>query len=173
MPTAATLGHSNEQNMSPEILTVAIGVGLIVSLLFSEVFGLAAGGLVVPGYCALFLREPVVILITLGVAVATHLIVKLLGSLMILFGKRRTVLVILVAYVLRLLIDQTMLTSLRDLPIFADSGIIIVGYIIPGLIALWFDRQGILETVSTLIAASVVVRIVLILVFGNELLYMV
>lgn len=159
--------------MSPEILTVAIGVGLIVSLLFSELFGLAAGGLVVPGYFALFLRDPAVILITIAVAVATHLIVKLLGSVMILFGKRRTVLVILVAYVLRLLIDQTVLVSLQSSMLFADSGVVIIGYIIPGLIALWFDRQGVLETVSTLVAASVVVRIVLILIFGNELLHMI
>ena len=92
---------------------------------------------------------------------------------MILFGKRRTVLVILVAYVLRLLIDQLMLPTLHEMPIFVDSGVIIIGYIIPGLIALWFDRQGVLETISTLIAASVVVRIVLILVFGNELLHLI
>lgn len=158
--------------MSSEILTVAIGVGLVVSLLFSELFGLAAGGLVVPGYFALFLRDPAVIAMTLGVAIATHLIVRLLGSVMILFGKRRTVLVILVAYVLRLLIDQTVMGSLHQLTIFADSGVVLIGYIIPGLIALWFDRQGVLETISTLIAASVVVRIILILIFGNELLHM-
>jgi poly-gamma-glutamate biosynthesis protein PgsC/CapC len=159
--------------MSSEILTVAIGVGLVVSLLFSELFGLAAGGLVVPGYFALFLREPAVIAMTLAIAIATHFIVHMLGSVMILFGKRRTVLVILVAYVLRLLLDQTMMTSLHNLPIFGDSGVVIIGYIIPGLIALWFDRQGVLETICTLIAASVVVRIVLILVFGNELLHLI
>ncbi len=31
-----------------ELLSVAIGIGLAVSLLFSELFGLAAGGMVVP-----------------------------------------------------------------------------------------------------------------------------
>lgn len=39
-----------------------------------------------------------------------------------------------------------------------------------GLIAIWFDRQGILETLTTLIAASVVVRVIIILIFGNAIL---
>lgn len=156
--------------MDPEILTTAIGIGLLVSLLFSELFGLAAGGLVVPGYIALFWREPTAIALTLAVAFATHLIVQLIGSGIILFGKRRTVLVILVAYLLRLAIDLSMGDYLASHPVFSDTGVVIIGYIIPGLIAIWFDRQGILETLTTLIAASVVVRVIIILIFGNAIL---
>ena len=36
----------------------SIGLGLVVSLVFSEILGLAAGGLVVPGYIALYLDQP-------------------------------------------------------------------------------------------------------------------
>ena len=36
----------------------SIGIGLIVSLVFSEILGLAAGGLIVPGYIALYLDQP-------------------------------------------------------------------------------------------------------------------
>ena len=42
-----------------DILTASIGIGLVVSLMFSEMFGLAAGGMVVPGYIALYLNRPV------------------------------------------------------------------------------------------------------------------
>ena len=35
-----------------DLLPVSVGIGLAVSLLFSELFGLAAGGMVVPGYVA-------------------------------------------------------------------------------------------------------------------------
>jgi hypothetical protein len=38
----------------------------------------------------------------------------------------------------------------------------VVGFIIPGLIALWMDRTGPVLTLSPLIVASVVVRLVLI-----------
>jgi poly-gamma-glutamate biosynthesis protein PgsC/CapC len=152
--------------MDPEILTTAIGIGL----LFSELFGLAAGGLVVPGYIALFWREPIAIVFSLALAFATHIIVQLIGTGIILFGKRRTVLVILVAYLLRLTLDFAAGDYLAAHPAFSDTGVVVIGYIIPGLIAIWFDRQGILETLTTLIAASVVVRVIIILIFGNAIL---
>lgn len=157
--------------IDPEILTVAIGVGLAVSLLFSELFGLAAGGLVVPGYVALFIDRPIVIITTILIAVCTWLIVKLLGSMTILFGKRRTVLVILVAYLLRLVFDYTAAEAFANFATGDDSGLIVIGYIIPGLIALWFDRQGVIQTLSTLAAASVAVRMILILVFGSSIIF--
>jgi len=157
--------------IDPEILTVAIGVGLAVSLLFSELFGLAAGGLVVPGYVALFIDKPFVIITTLLIAVFTWLIIKLLGSMMILFGKRRTVLVILVAYLLRLVFDYTIAESFANYTFGPDAGLIVIGYIIPGLIALWFDRQGVVQTLATLTAASIAVRMILILVFGSSIVF--
>ncbi|MEJ6581271.1 MAG: poly-gamma-glutamate biosynthesis protein PgsC [Akkermansiaceae bacterium] len=157
--------------IDPEILTVAIGVGLAVSLLFSELFGLAAGGLVVPGYVALFIDKPFVIVTTLLIAVFTWLIIKLLGSMMILFGKRRTVLVILVAYLLRLVFDYTIAETFANFAFGPDAGLIVIGYIIPGLIALWFDRQGVVQTLATLTAASVAVRMILILVFGSSIVF--
>ena len=45
----------------------------------------------------------------------------------------------------------------------------VIGYIIPGLIAIWFDRQGWIETLCALFTAAVVIRLVLVLVFGVEL----
>ena len=153
-----------------EILTVAIGLGLVISLLFSELFGLAAGGLVVPGYFAIFLHQPVLIATTIAAALVTHSVVRLLGSFFILYGKRRTVLVILVAYILRMTVDITLAEQLLSLMPDQDGATVVIGYIIPGLIALWFDRQGILETLTTLAAASAVVRIILILIYGNDFL---
>ena len=40
------------------MVELAITLGLIFSLLSYEVFGLAAGGIVVPGYIALQLSQP-------------------------------------------------------------------------------------------------------------------
>ncbi|NIP86402.1 MAG: poly-gamma-glutamate biosynthesis protein PgsC, partial [Planctomycetales bacterium] len=81
-----------------ELLTVSIGIGLAISLLFSEMFGLAAGGMVVPGYFALFLNRPVDIVLTLIAALFTYFVVHLLSTFIIVYGKRRTVLMILVGY---------------------------------------------------------------------------
>ena len=42
----------------------------------------------------------------------------------------------------------------------------VIGYIIPGLIAIWLERQGVIETLAAATAASVIVKLMLILVAG-------
>ena len=149
----------------PDIVTVSLGLGLVISLAFSEFLGVAAGGMVVPGYVALFLDRPLVILVTLLVSYLTFFAVHSLSTVMVIYGRRRTVLMILVGFLFGWLI--------RSLgPLSTDFGVIelsMVGYIIPGLIAVWIDRQGTLETFSALITASVIVRLGLILVSRGEL----
>ena len=151
-----------------DLLAVAIGVGLAVSLHFSEMFGLAAGGMVVPGYFALYLDDPAAVIMTLVVALATFFVVHLLSMVMIIYGKRRTVLMILVGYILRMFMDYVAIDASPALDAITSSDLVIIGYIIPGLIAIWIDRQGLVETISTLLAASVVVRLILIVIFGTE-----
>ncbi len=150
-------------------LSVAIGVGLAVSLVFSEVFGLAAGGMVVPGYFALYLHRPIDVGLTIVAALATYFIVYLLGTIVIIYGKRRTVMMILVGYLVRMVMDVVPYGSLHGLETFARSDFVVIGYIIPGLIAIWLDRQGLVETLTTLLTASVVVRLIMIIVFGSEM----
>ena len=44
-----------------------------------------------------------------------------------------------------------------------------IGYIIPGLIAYWMMRQGIVETLCTMIMASFIVRLALVTAHGGKL----
>jgi poly-gamma-glutamate biosynthesis protein PgsC/CapC len=150
------------------VLSVAIGVGLAVSLVFSEMFGLAAGGMVVPGYFALNLDKPLDVVLTIAVAMVTYLVVHLMSTLMIIYGKRRTVLMILTGYLVRLFMDAIPYDVVRSAALASTVDLKVVGYIIPGLIALWMDRQGLVETLSALLTASVVVRLILILVLGAD-----
>lgn len=145
-----------------EFLPVSIGIGLAISLMFSEMFGLAAGGMVVPGYIALHLTDPAAVLLTLGAGLLTFIVVRLLGSLAIIYGRRRTVLMILIGY----LIGGAVRYLLGRMG--TDAEYAVIGYIIPGLIAIWLDRQGVIETFSSLVTASVVVRLVLIVALGPE-----
>jgi poly-gamma-glutamate biosynthesis protein PgsC/CapC len=149
-----------------DLIITSIGLGLVVSLVFSEVLGIAAGGMVVPGYFALYLDQPMMILTTIMIAYLTYIIVHSLSSFMIIYGRRRTVLMIITAFLL-----GALLRHFGQVPI-ANSGldIKVVGYIIPGLIAIWMDRQGPIETLSALTIASVVVRLGLIIINGGDLL---
>lgn len=154
-----------------ELLSVAIGIGLAVSLLFSELFGLAAGGMVVPGYFAVALSRPIDVILTVIAALATYLIVYLMSTLMIVYGKRRTVMMILVGYLVRMLFNHMPVDFLSPVEELAGphTEFQVIGYIIPGLMAIWFDRQGWIETLCVLLAAAVVIRLTLILIFGFEL----
>jgi poly-gamma-glutamate biosynthesis protein PgsC/CapC len=149
--------------------TVSIGVGLVVSLLFTECFGLAAGGMIVPGYLALSLDRPADIGLTLAAALATYLVVALISKTAIVYGRRRTVLTILFGFLVGSLVRAVPLaaaswTGPTGLGGFDAS---VVGFIIPGLIALWMERQGIVPTCSIVLTSAVVVRLTLIL-FGME-----
>lgn len=154
-----------------ELLPLAIGIGLAVSLLFSELFGLAAGGMVVPGYIALALPHPVAVVLTIGAGFATYAIVHALSSIAIVYGRRRTVLMIVVGYLVGALTRSLVGEALSQPG--GGTGpeeLTVIGYIIPGLIAIWYDRQGVIATTATLITAAVVVRLTLVLIIGTELL---
>jgi poly-gamma-glutamate biosynthesis protein PgsC/CapC len=149
-----------------ELLPLSIGIGLVVSLLFSEFFGLAAGGMVVPGYIALRLSQPLDVLLTLMAAFFTFAIGHSLSSVIIVYGRRRTVMMILVGYLMGVLLRAFIVAPFEQVE---NLEFRIIGYIIPGLIGIWMDRQGIVETLSALLVAAVVVRLVLILFIGSEL----
>jgi poly-gamma-glutamate biosynthesis protein PgsC/CapC len=165
--------------MSAEhLLTVAIGVGLVVSLLLSELFGLAAGGVVVPGYLALSLDRPVALGVTLGVALVSFLLVRGMSSYLIIYGRRRASLMILTGYILgvaaELVIEPKLAVMTAPAPglpyapdLSASAGFRVIGYVIPGLIAIWLDRQGVVQTLAVMLTASAIVRLVLLAVTGE------
>ncbi|HYO24872.1 MAG TPA: poly-gamma-glutamate biosynthesis protein PgsC [Lacipirellulaceae bacterium] len=158
-----------------DLLSASIGIGLAVSLLFSELFGLAAGGMVVPGYIALYLNRPVDVALTLAASAVTYMVVHSLSTFIIVYGKRRTVLMIVIGYLVRGLFAQIPFYTSDPLYMLSEqlsnapAEFSVIGYVIPGLIAIWMDRQGVWETLAALVTSAVVVRLTLMLVFGLEL----
>jgi len=146
-----------------ETLSLFVGCGLVVSLFFSELLGFAAGGLVVPGYVALYFDQPVAILSTLVVAIMAFGVVRIASGFAIIYGRRRTVLTIIVAYILGFAVRH-LLTGQLEFHI----EMVVIGYIVPGLIAIWMDRQGAVETICTLTTAAVITRLIMILIFGGD-----
>lgn len=146
-----------------ELLPLSVGIGLAVSLLFTELFGIAAGGMIVPGYLALNLHRPLNVVVTIGAGFVTFAIVHAMSSFVIVYGRRRTVLMILVGYLVGMLIRW----STGSLAL-GGMELDVIGFIIPGLIAIWLDRQGIIETLGALLTAAVVVRLILVLFISTE-----
>ena len=136
----------------------AIGIGMAISFIFYEITGLSAGGVVVPGYIALFLTQPFRILVTILIAFSVYFMVTFLSNYTILYGRRRFLAMILLGFIFKWIIEEIII----KLPV---SGIELqsIGYIIPGLIANEMRRQGILPTLYSLAIVASMVRLILLL----------
>jgi poly-gamma-glutamate biosynthesis protein PgsC/CapC len=147
------------------IIVEAVGFGLLVSLIFSEVIGLTAGGMVVPGYMALYLDQPLRIAGTVIAALATYVTLRFLSNFMILFGRRCLVF----SVVLGFLYGGLMRYLMVHVPAPELAEVVAVGYIVPGLLAYWMDRQGVVVTLCVMVMAAVPVRLGLIILHGGDL----
>ena len=47
------------------------------------------------------------------------------------------------------------------------QSVAVIGNIIPGLIANWMDRQGVVRTVSVVLLTAVIVKLMIIVLFGG------
>jgi poly-gamma-glutamate biosynthesis protein PgsC/CapC len=125
-------------------------LGLLLSLLFLGLTGLHPGGIIVPSYLVLFIEDPLRIAATFAAAVLTLFCFRLVSRHLIIFGTRRYVFMILAAGFWTAL----SIYLLPDLfPGFLEFRVI--GWIIPGLIANHFERQGVLITTASVVTVTV------------------
>lgn len=148
------------------MVEIAVGLGVLFSLLFTEFFGVAAGGIVVPGYVALQLHDPYQLVGTLIVALLTFLVLRAAAQFIFIYGRRRMVLAILIGFILGYLSRQLVLHRFLDVNIHLQA----IGYIIPGLIANWMERQGLFRTIAGVVIAACAVRLLLMIITGGEIL---
>jgi len=147
------------------MIEISVGLGVILSMVFQEVVGVSAGGIVVPGYVALQMHEPLRLLGTFLVSFVTFGVIKVLGRFMFIYGRRRLVLSILLGFVLGYFSRRTMVWDMFGVDLQMQA----VGFIIPGLIANWMDKQGVVKTLLALLLVASCVRLLMMLVTGGEL----
>ena len=131
--------------------------GVLISLLYTEFTGLSAG-LIVPGYLALCLHSPWRIVDTLVIAAVAVGICKLLSKSIILYGRRRFAFLLVLTFFLSLLA--------QEISLFPSGGIVI-GTLIPGIIAREFDRQGFADTLLSLALTTGLVAAILLVLGGS------
>src|SRR2546426_4529908 len=144
------------------VLQTAVFVGIAVSMFWYERSLLSPGGVVVPGYVALFLLlRPEVVAYTLAIALTTAALMRYASRFTILFGRRRFAVTMLAAMSLSIAIELIVgpFTGL-------DPGFQVIGFIIPGLIANEVLRQKIIPTLSTLGIVSAITAGITILLVG-------
>lgn len=126
-------------------------IGLVVSLLIVEVFGVWPGGIIVPAYLALALDRPARVGATVAASLLALAAYKAVSRYFLLFGKRRFVVMLLVG---GLLIQASVLLFPRVMASPLDMRVI--GWVIPGLLANNLERQKFFPTLAALVSATIV-----------------
>ena len=142
------------------MLHIAIGLSIILGFLSVEFLGLFTGGLVSAGYLAFYMDQPWRLVSTLVLAVVIYLITVGLQKIVIIYGRRRFMVTVLLSLIGTWLLEKGLYGNLGSL----ELDIRVVGFIIPGLIANDMFKQGILRTVLGVSVLAIVVRLLLLLV---------
>ena len=145
------------------MIEIAVGLGVAFSLVFHETFGLAAGGIVVPGYIALNFHDPHKLIGTLIVALLVWACIRIISQFVFVYGRRRMVIAVLLGFIFGYFSRQVFPFGVFDNRLEA------IGFIIPVLIANWMERQGVYKTITTVLMGGAMVRLMVIIVNGGKL----
>lgn len=140
---------------------VAIALSVLLSFGLYEAFGLFCGGMVSAGYLCLFLEQPLRIVTTLLLAVIVYLLTRLVSRFVILYGRRRFMLTIVLSLIFAWVIEQFLL-GIALIP----QDIRIIGHVVPGLIANDMYKQGVWRTMFGVLLVAAFARLLLMLVTG-------
>ena len=145
--------------------SIYIGIGMVLSLFLTETLGVTAGGIIVPGYIAMNLDSPSRLLVTMGISLIVYIMIKLLSNFVLVYGKRRLVLALLLGFLFGYF-TRSENNILSDL---MKDDFIVIGNIIPGLIANWMDRQGVLRTIFTIMITAGVTKLFIMTLSVNQI----
>ncbi len=127
-------------------------IGLVLAVLYVEITDIYPGGIIVPAYMALYLDQPLRVLATLVIALLSLLTYKFLSRFLILFGRRRFVMLLLLGALwgqLWFLIVPYVFSGSMELRM--------IGWVIPGLLANNLEKQKFFATLASLFTVSVLV----------------
>ena len=127
-------------------------VALLASLLFIGVTGITPGGIIVPSYLVLFVHQPSRLIGTLVAALLTLVCYKVASRYVILFGRRAFVFMVLIGAVWPFCWIQVF-------PVLYPPSLEfrVIGWVVPGLIANNFQKQGVLSTTAAAVTVTVAV----------------
>ncbi|MCR5370570.1 MAG: poly-gamma-glutamate biosynthesis protein PgsC [Clostridium sp.] len=128
-------------------------LGLLLALVYTELTGLSPGGIIVPAYFALYFDSPLRMAGTLLLAFLCLGIVRFLSSHMILYGRRKYTVYLLVGILLKALAAA------------AGFGTVIsIGTLIPGILGREMERQKVVPTLLSLGITVLAARLILALI---------
>lgn len=154
----------HEYLFRPEVVRMALVVGIVVSMLFYERIQLTTGGAIVPAYLAVFIPAPLHILVTLLSGYCTYLIVSVaLPKRKILYGRRKFEVEVLVG--LGFVTVGTIVARAFGGADPRYAALVGIGFLVPGVIAHDMFRQ---KPKRTLTAVALTTGVVALFVYVAE-----
>ena len=126
-------------------------IGIIIAVIYIEMMDIYPGGIIVPAYIALYLDQPLKVLATIAVAFLSLYTYKVLSRYLILFGKRRFVMMVLLGALwsqLWFLVIPHFFASPLELRA--------IGWLIPGLLANNLEKQKLIPTLASMFTVSII-----------------
>ena len=125
--------------------TFCLAAGMLLGMLYYHKTGWACGGIITPGVIAIYIGDPAKVLVSISAGLITWVILEIIVRLSGVYGRQRLAVAMLIALALRYpLVSIWGETSLW------------LGWVVPGLIGADIQRQGVLTTLTAVVAVSVV-----------------
>jgi len=124
--------------------TFCLAIGMLLGMFYYHKTGWACGGIITPGIVAMYIGDPFKVAGALTAGLLTWVLLDLLVRRFSIYGRQRLATAMLIALALRYpLVSVWGETSLW------------LGWVVPGLIGADIQRQGVLTTLTAVVAVSV------------------
>lgn len=125
-----------------ETLCLALGIG--VGMIYYHRTGKACGGIITPGFAALYIHDPMALGVSFGAGLVVCWFLKGLVQVTGVFGRQRLAAAMLLALALKL-----------PLPFLLPDSNPWLGWVLPGLMGADMDRQGVGTTLWAVVGTGI------------------
>ena len=124
--------------------TFCLATGMLLGMFYYHKTGWACGGIITPGVIAMYIGDPWKVAVSLAAGLATWILLELLVRFSGVYGRQRLAAAMLIALALRYPL----------MSIWGESSLWL-GWVVPGLIGADMQRQGVVTTLTAVVAVSI------------------
>lgn len=130
--------------MSYDYVSLCLATGMLLGMLYYHKTGWACGGIITPGVIAMYIGDPWKVAVSLAAGLATWILLELLVRFSGVYGRQRLAAAMLIALALRYPLVS----------VWGESSLWL-GWVVPGLIGADMQRQGVVTTLTAVVAVSI------------------
>ena len=129
--------------MAYDHATFCLAFGMLFGMFYYHKTGWACGGIITPGVIAMYIGDPGKVGVSIAAGLLTWVLLDVLVRFFSLYGRQRLAAAMLIALALRYPLVS----------VWGESSLWL-GWVVPGLIGADIQRQGLLTTLTAVVAVS-------------------